>query len=80
MEMPDMIKFAAAPMPPRTIATNSCRRSLVERLADTFREMAGSNEPITEEALALRDFPPHIVKRFGPAARELARRRWNKQG
>lgn len=73
-----MIEFRSNPQPapaPRP----SCRQIAVSRLADAICELAGSSEPITEEAL-LRDFPPAVIARYAEQARQVARRRYVKRG
>ncbi|MBB2973981.1 hypothetical protein [Mesorhizobium sp. RMAD-H1] len=66
-----MIKFAPKSDEPRSAP----RRSVIECLSDTMREMAFADENITPETLAPRGYSPDLVRRIGRQAAELARRR-----
>jgi hypothetical protein len=57
----------------------SCRQLAVNRIADAIREIAGSSEPITEDAFTARGIPPAIVARYAGQARQVARRSFVKQ-
>jgi hypothetical protein len=73
-----MIEFRTNPQPepePR----KSCRQIAVSRIADAIRELAGSSEPITEDAFIARGIPPAIVARYAEQARQVARRSFVKQ-
>ncbi|PYB71293.1 hypothetical protein [Rhizobium wuzhouense] len=74
-----MIEFARMPLPTPEPARQSCRRSVVDRLADAICELGGSGEPVTEEALIARNFSPAIISRFATEARGIARRRFVKR-
>ncbi|OJX99080.1 MAG: hypothetical protein BGP07_03175 [Rhizobiales bacterium 63-22] len=67
-----MIQFQAAKRP---IPPHSCKSSLVDRLADTMREMAFAGENVTPETLESRGYPRDVVRRLGERAAALARRR-----
>ncbi|MFN3833759.1 MAG: hypothetical protein ACK4SQ_16155 [Allorhizobium sp.] len=56
-----MNEFRENPMPS---ARQSCRQIAVKRIADAIRELAGSGEPITEEAFVARGIPAAVVARY----------------
>ena len=61
--------IASRPRPTRTI---------VDRLADAICELAGEQQPITNQALLDRGFPEPVIKRYADQARSVARRRFIK--
>ncbi|WP_420406942.1 hypothetical protein [Hoeflea sp.] len=70
-----MIRYQASPAsstPPP--APPSCRKSLVDRMADDMRELAFSGEGASKETLIARGWSLETIERFGPHARNLARR------
>jgi hypothetical protein len=74
-----MIEFRSNPQPTCT-PRQSCCQIAVNRIADAIRELAGSGEPITEEALIARDIPPAVIARYADQARQVARRSFVKRG
>ncbi len=71
-----MIEFRENPMPS---ARQSCRQIAVKRIADAIREIAGSGEPITEEAITAHGIPAAVVARYADQAAQAARRSFVKQ-
>lgn len=69
-----MIRYAAAPLPPRSLTPASCRRNAIRKLAETFRELDGAGLAATGEVLAPLGFSEALLKRIGPPAAALARR------
>jgi hypothetical protein len=74
-----MIEFRPNPPPMPSARQLSCRKVAVSRIADAIRELAGSGEPITEDAFIARGIPPAIVARYANEARQVARRSFVKQ-
>lgn len=54
--------------------TQTCRDSVVVRMADAMREMAFSGENVSPDTLAHYGFTHDIVEKFGERAVALARR------
>jgi hypothetical protein len=73
-----MIEFRTNPQP-KPAPRLSCRQVAVGRIADVIREMQGSSEPVTEEALIARNIPLAIVERYKDEALEVARRSFIKR-
>lgn len=74
-----MIRFAEVPAVSPPIPQRSCRVVAVERIADAIRELAGSGEPVTFEAMEARGIPQAVAERYAEDARALARRRFNRR-
>lgn len=77
-----MIEFRTNPQPMAPLGAQprpSCRQIAVSRIADVIREMQGSSEPVTEEALTARNIPLAIVERYKDEALEVARRAFVRQ-
>lgn len=68
-----MIRFQASTPSPVT-PLPSCRRSLIDRMADDMREMAFAGETVSSETLQSRGWTLKTVQRFSPEAVALARR------
>lgn len=66
-----MIKFKQKPI---SKPTQTCRDSVVVRMADAMREMAFSGENVSPDTLAHYGFTHDIVEKFGERAVALARR------
>lgn len=73
-----MIEFRSNPQP-KLAPHLSCRQVVVNRIADVIREMQGSSEPVTEEALIARNIPLSVVERYKNEALDVARRAFIKR-
>jgi len=73
-----MIEFRSNPQP-KSAPQLSCRQVAVNRIADVIREMQGSSEPVTEEALIARNIPLAVVERYKNEALDVARRAFIKR-
>lgn len=77
-----MIEFRTNPQPMAPLGAaprRSCRQIAVSKIADVIREMQGSSEPVTVEALIARNIPLSIVERYKAEALEVARRSFIKR-
>lgn len=66
-----MIKIKQKPI---SKPAQTCRDTVVVRMADTMREMAFSGENVSPDTLAHYGFTHDIVEKFGERAVALARR------
>ncbi|MBA4797048.1 MAG: hypothetical protein H2043_06570 [Rhizobiales bacterium] len=73
-----MIEFRSNPQP-KPAPHLSCRQVVVNRIADVIREMQGSSEPVTEEALIARNIPLSVVERYKNEALDVVRRAFIKR-
>lgn len=73
-----MIEFRSNPQP-KPAPHLSCRQTAVNRIADVIREMQGSSEPVTGEALIARNIPLAVVERYKNEALDVARRAFIKR-
>jgi hypothetical protein len=72
-----MIRFQ--PIPTAPVPPPRCETSLVERMADDMREMAFAGQNVNAETLGYRGWTALLIKRLGPQAAAIARRKSTRQ-
>lgn len=68
-----MIRFQPKPLP--IPQATRCQINLAERMAEDIRELAFADQNVNAETLGYRGWTPALVKRIGPKATAIARRK-----
>jgi hypothetical protein len=74
-----MIRFEPIRTPKSSQVPQRCVRSLEERMADDMRELAFAGRNVSTETLLECGWTRSTIKRLGPVAVEIARRKSTRQ-